>query len=117
MCCVTSEHAVLSFPCHLKTHHLLVPLQLREKASQAKSEAGGLAPLAHSVLEAQKEEQRRASELAALKRYSINQFTLSVFTTCHHVLCASHVSVSCVGPSMPRLSAANQGCCMSLCYL
>jgi hypothetical protein len=45
-------------------------LQLREKASQAKSEAGGLAPLAHGVLEAQKEEQRRASELAALKRYS-----------------------------------------------
>ena len=82
MCCVTSEHAVLSFPCYLKTHHLLVPLQLREKASQAKSEAGGLAPLAHSVLEAQKEEQRRASELAALKRY-------------HHVPCASHVTVSC----------------------
>ncbi len=45
-------------------------LQLREKASQAKSEAGGLAPLAHGVLEAQKEEQRRASELAALKRCS-----------------------------------------------
>lgn len=45
-------------------------LQLREKASQAKSEAGGLAPLAHGVLEAQKEEQLRASELAALKRYS-----------------------------------------------
>lgn len=42
--------------------------ELREKASQAKSEAGGLAPLAHGVLECQKEEQRRASELAALKR-------------------------------------------------
>ena len=46
-----------------------VLLQLREKAALAKSEAGGLAPLAHDVLEAQKEEQHRASELAALKRY------------------------------------------------
>lgn len=43
-------------------------MQLREKAAVAKEEAGGLAPLAHSVLEAQKEEQRRAAELAALKR-------------------------------------------------
>lgn len=43
-------------------------VQLREKAAVAKEEAGGLAPLAHSVLEAQKEEQRRAAELAALKR-------------------------------------------------
>lgn len=42
--------------------------ELREKAALAKSEAGGLAPLAHDVLEAQKEEQHRASELAALKR-------------------------------------------------
>lgn len=49
-------------------------LQLREKASHAKSEAGGLAPLAHGVLECQKEEQRRASELAALKRYGITSF-------------------------------------------
>ena len=43
-------------------------VQLREKAAVAKEEAGGLAPLAHSGLEAQKEEQRRAAELAALKR-------------------------------------------------
>lgn len=43
-------------------------LQLREKATLAKEEAGGLAPLAHSVLEAQKEEQRKAADLAALKR-------------------------------------------------
>ena len=43
-------------------------MQLREKAAVAKEEAGGLAPLAHGVLEAQKEEQRRAAELAALKR-------------------------------------------------
>ena len=43
-------------------------VQLREKAAAAKEEAGGLAPLAHGALEAQKEEQRRASELAALKK-------------------------------------------------
>ena len=43
-------------------------LQLREKAAVAKEEAGGLAPLAHGVLEAQKEEQRRAADLAAIKR-------------------------------------------------
>ena len=43
-------------------------MQLREKAAAAKEEAGGLAPLAHGVLEAQKEEQRKASDLAALKR-------------------------------------------------
>lgn len=46
-------------------------MQLREKAAVAKEEAGGLAPLAHSVLEAQKEEQRRAAELAALKRCAL----------------------------------------------
>ena len=46
-------------------------MQLREKAAGAKEEAGGLAPLAHSVLEAQKEEQRRAAELAALKRCAL----------------------------------------------
>ena len=51
-----------------KLLHLV--LQLREKAAAAKEEAGGLAPLAPSVLEAQKEEQRRESALAALKRYS-----------------------------------------------
>ncbi len=59
-------------------------MQLREKAAQAKSEAGGLAPLAHGVLEAQKEEQRRASELAALKRWVPAQQCHS-----HHVLVCS----------------------------
>lgn len=43
-------------------------LQLREKAAEAKEDAGGLAPLAHAVLEAQKAEQSKAAELAALKR-------------------------------------------------
>lgn len=43
-------------------------VQLREKAAVAKQDAGGLAPLAHSVLEATKEEQAKAAELAALKR-------------------------------------------------
>lgn len=43
-------------------------LQLREKAAGAKKDAGGLAPLAHGVLEAQNDEQAKAAELAALKR-------------------------------------------------
>lgn len=60
-------------------------MQLREKAAVAKEEAGGLAPLAHSVLEAQKEEQRRAADLAALKQCALNLATVQALTTTGHL--------------------------------
>lgn len=56
-----------SMLCHLSS---FVDVQLRQKAAEAKRDAGGLAPLAHAVLEAQKDEQAKAAELAALKRCS-----------------------------------------------
>ena len=75
-------------------------MQLREQAAAAKSEAGGLAPLAHGVLEAQKEEQRKAAELAALKRYAVFVLFCSSLLECwyqhpcqfwlHRTMCMIH---------------------------
>jgi len=88
-------------------------LQLREKASQAKSEAGGLAPLAHGVLEAQKEEQRRASELAALKRYITTSVGFnSQYAHRHFQL------IVCIPTQQQRQAVAcNSNCCMQRSFL
>ena len=76
---------------------VFLQVQLREKAALAKEEAGGLAPLAHAVLEAQKEEQRKAADLAALKRSAVLILHFHVSSSTHFWLqgLLLYVKVSC----------------------
>lgn len=89
-------------------------VQLREKAAAAKEEAGGLAPLAHGVLEAQKEEQRKASDLAALKRFVFYIVTDVVQNTRFCPEGQSKVVLLMHDTDMHRLRLNNSMLCKSL---